>query len=124
MVERKPGNTLLLKVQDQFIEARSQQPVAVKPGENLTLRVMDNGNPAILKVIQQNPPSNSQLQQQLLRETLPRQAGLEEMNAILKQVQTKTWGAVAALPAPVKNQLQKLIDTLPTPKSLNTGQGQ
>lgn len=123
VVERRPGNTLLLKVQDQLIEARSQQPVALKPGENLTLRVMDNGNPAILKVEHQNPPSNFQLQQQLLRETLPRQAGLEKMNAVLKQVQAKAQGVVAALPAPVKKQLQKLIDTLPTPKSLNTGQG-
>lgn len=123
VVERRPGNTLLLKVQDQLIEARSQQPVALKPGEKLTLKVMDNGNPAILKVVQQNPPSNFQLQQQLLRETLPRQAGLEKMNAVLKQVQVKAQGVVAALPAPVKKQLQKLIDTLPTPKSLNTGQG-
>lgn len=123
VVERRPGNTLLLKVQDQLIEARSQQPVALKPGEKLTLKVMDNGNPAILKVVQQNPPSSFQLQQQLLRETLPRQAGLEKMNAVLKQVQVKAQGVVAALPAPVKKQLQKLIDTLPTPKSLNTGQG-
>lgn len=122
VVERRPGNSLLLKVQDQFIEARSQQPVTVRPGENLTLKVIQNGNPAILKLVQQNPATNTQLQQQLLRESLPRQSGLEKMNAVLQQVQTRAQGAVEALPTPVKNQLQKLIDTLPTPKTLNSGQ--
>lgn len=122
VVELRPGNTLLLKIENQFVEIHTRQPVAVKPGENLALRVMENGNPNILKVVQQHTPGNFQLQQ-LLRETLPRQGGLEKMNAVLKQVETKTQGAIAALPATVKQQLQKLIDTLPTPKSLSTGKG-
>ncbi len=124
VVERRSGNTIVLKVQDQLVKAHSRQPLDVKPGDNLTLRVIQNSNPAILKIeSQQRPVTDLQLQQQLLRETLPRQTGMEKLNTVIQQASTESKDAREILPLPVRKQLQKIVDSLPSSRSLESASG-
>ena len=124
VVERRPGNAVVLKVQDQLVEAQSRQPLNVKTGDILTLRVIQNNNPAILKIEpQQRPVTELQLQQQLLRETLPKQTGIEKLNTVFQHARTEAKGTTELLPLPVRKQLQKIIDSLPTSRSLESTGG-
>jgi hypothetical protein len=61
--------------------------------------------------------------QQLLRESIPKQAGMEKLTAMLNQVSSNVKEAVKLLPAPIEQQFKKLIEHLPAKTSLNNELG-
>ncbi len=127
VVEKKSSNTLILKVGNQLLEARATQNKTLNVGEQLKLVVEKQDNPTTLRVVQHDSKINSQeakqqLQQQLLREAIPKQAGLEKLTTLLSQV-SKNINASIQIPASVKQQIKKLIDQLPEQNNLKNESG-
>ena len=127
VVEKKTLNTLILKVGSQLLEARATQNKTLNVGEQLKLIVEKQDNPTTLRVVQHDSKitaqeAKQQLQQQLLREAIPKQAGLEKLTTLLSQV-SKNINASIQIPAPVKRQIKKLIDQLPEQSNLKNESG-
>ncbi len=127
VVEKKSSNTLILKVGNQLLEARATQNKTLNVGEQLKLVVEKQDNPTTLRVVQHDSKINTQeakqqLQQQLLREAIPKQAGLEKLTTLLSQV-SKNINASIQIPASVKQQIKKLIDQLPEQNNLKNESG-
>lgn len=127
VVEKKPSNTFILKVGNQLLEARATQNKALNVGEQLKLVVETQDNPTTLRVVQHDSKITAQearqlIQQQLLREAIPKQAGLEKLTTLLSQV-SKNINASIQIPAPVKQQIKKIIDQLPEKNNLKNESG-
>jgi len=127
VVEKKPSNTFLLKVGNHLLEARATQNKMLNVGEQLKLIVEKQDNPTTLRVVQHDPKiiaqeTKQQLQQQLLREAIPKQAGLEKLTTLLSQV-SKNIKAPIQMPAPIEQQIKKLINHLPEKNNLKNESG-
>lgn len=127
VVEKKTLNTLILKVGNQLLEAKATQNKTLNVGEQLKLIVEKQDNPTTLRVIQHDPKiipreTKQQLQQQLLREAIPKQAGLEKLTTLLSQV-SKNIKTSIQMPTPVEQQFKKLIDQLPEKNNLKNESG-
>jgi hypothetical protein len=128
VVENKTANSLILKIGNQLLEARATQNKTLNVGEQLKLIVEKQNNPTTLRVIQHDPKviaqeAKQQLQQQLLREAIPKQAGLEKLTTLLNQVTNNIKASVKNLPAPIEQQFKKLIEQLPSKNNLDNEAG-
>lgn len=116
---RQPNNTLILQINNQQIEAKTNTDKPINIGEQLKLFVEKKGDPTVLRVIQQNvPEAVIENRQQLLRENLPKQQSMEKLTQLISQITNNTKNVVKALPVPIEKQMQKLIENLPTKSNL------
>ncbi|GJM05476.1 MAG: flagellar hook-length control protein FliK [marine bacterium B5-7] len=124
VTSRKSTDTLILKINNQSIEAKTNSNKPIHMGAQLKLVVEQQGTPTILRVLQQEPPKLIQeTKQQLLRENVPKQASMEKLANILNQITNNTRSVAQTLPAPIEQQIKKLIAQLPTKINLNNASG-
>jgi len=121
---QKSADTLLLQINNQLIEAKTNSNKPLFIGAQLKLVVEQQGSPAVLRVLQQESPKLIQeTKQQLLRENIPKQAGMEKLTSILNQTTHNPSGIIKGLIAPIEQQIKKLIDQLPTQVNLKNEPG-
>lgn len=121
---RKSADTLLLQINNQAIEAKTNSNKPIYIGAQLKLVVEQQGSPAVLRVLQQESPKLIQeTKQQLLRENIPKQASMEKLTSILNQTIKNPSGIIKGLTAPIEQQIKKLIDQLPTQINLKNEPG-
>jgi Flagellar hook-length control protein FliK len=121
---RKSADTLVLQIQNQQVEAKTTADKTIIPGDQLKLVVAKKGDPVVLKVLEQTSPKViHDIKQQILRENIPKQAGMEKLTSILSQVSSNVREAIKFLPAPIEQQFKKLIEHLPTKTNLNNEAG-
>lgn len=121
---RKSADTLILQVNNQAIEAKTNSNKPITIGAQLKLVVEQQGSPVVLRVLQQESPKLIQeTKQQLLRENVPKQASMEKLTSILNQTTKNPSGIIKGLTAPIEQQIKKLIDQLPTPINLKNEPG-
>ena len=125
VVSKKNPDTFFLQIGNQQIEAKTTQSRTLNIGEQLKLIVEKQNNPTTLRVMQHDPKViiTQESKQQLLRENIPKQAGLEKLTNVLNHVSTNIKASVKSLPAPVEQQFKKLIENLPTKNNLNNESG-
>jgi len=124
VTSHKSADTVILKAQNQQIEVRTNPDKPLNVGDQLKLVVAKENNSVILRVLQQETPKMvHETKQQLLRESIPKQAGMEKLTAVLNQVSSNVKEAVKLLPAPIEQQFKKLIEHLPAKTSLNNEVG-
>jgi hypothetical protein len=106
---------LLLQINNQAIEAKTNSNKPIYIGAQLKLVVEQQGSPVVLRVLQQKSPKIIQeTKQQLLRENIPKQASMEKLTSILNQTTKNPSGIIKGITAPIEQQIKKLIDQLPT----------
>ncbi len=121
---RKSADTLLLQINNQVIEAKTNSNKPIYIGAQLKLVVEQQGSPAVLRVLQQESPKLIQeTKQQLLRENIPKQASMEKLTSILNQTIKNPSGIIKGLSAPIEQQIKKLIEQLPTQTNLKNESG-
>ena len=124
VTSRKSTDTITLQIQNQLIEAKTNSESAINVGAQLKLVVAKQGNPIVLRVLQQDLPKTiNEVKQQLLRESIPRQAGMEKLTSVLSQVLNNVKAAVNVLPTPIELQINKLIEHLPAKTNVNNEAG-
>ncbi len=102
------------------LEAQTNSPL--RPGQQLTLRVEQRGETALLRVVPQSPPSG-EVQARALRSALPRQTPLPPLVANLSLL-AKAPEQVPHESAPGWAKLARaMIRALPEPQSLSTPEG-
>jgi flagellar hook-length control protein FliK len=121
---RKSADTLILQIQNQQIEAKTNPDKAINVGEQLKLVVEKTSNPVVLRVLQQDSAKViHEIKQQLLRESMPKQESMKKLTTILNQVSNNVREVIKLLPAPIEQQFKKLIEHLPTKTNLNNETG-
>jgi flagellar hook-length control protein FliK len=121
---RKSADTLILQIDNQQIEAKTASNKPINVGEQLKLLVQKQGDPVVLRVLQHDSPKSvHEIRQQLLRENVPKQAGMEKLTTVLNQVTNNAREVIKFLPAPIEHQLKKLIEHLPTKANLKNEPG-
>lgn len=121
---RKSADTLILQINNQQIEAKTTSDKPINVGEQLKLVVEKQGNPVVLRVLQHDSQKLiHEIRQQLLRENMPKQAGMEKLTTMLNQVSNNVRGVINILPAPIEQQLKKLIEHLPAKANLKNETG-
>ncbi len=121
---RISADTLILQINNQAIEAKTNSNKPIPIDAQLKLLVEQQGTPTILRVVQQDSPKLIQeTKQQLLRENIPKQASMEKLTNILNQLKNNTRNTIKGLPAPVAQQIKKLIAELPTQIDLENEPG-
>jgi hypothetical protein len=124
VTERKSADTFILQIGNQQVEAKTNQSNPLNVGEQLKLAVEKQDNPVVLRVLQQSSPKAAQeVKQQLLRENMPKQAGMEKLTNVLNQVSNNIKEAIKMLPTPIELQFKRLIEHLPTKTNLNNEAG-
>ena len=125
VVSKKNPDTFFLQIGNQQIEAKTTQSRTLNIGEQLKLIVEKQNNPTTLRVMQHDPKVviTQESKQQLLRENIPKQAGLEKLTSVLAQVSKNIKASVKNLPAPIEQQFKKLIEQLPAKSSLKNESG-
>lgn len=124
VIQRKSASTLVLQINNQAFEARTSADKPINVGTELKLVVEKQGNPVSLRVIQHGAAkSNHEIKQQLLRENMPKQASMEKLTTVLNQVANNSRDMINALPAPIEQQIKKLIAQLPTQTNLKNEAG-
>ncbi len=124
VTSQKSADTVILKAQNQQIEVRTNPDKPLNVGDQLKLVVAKENNSVILRVLQQETPKMvHETKQQLLRESIPKQAGMEKLTTLLNQVSSNVKEALKLLPAPIEQQFKKLIEHLPAKTSLNNEVG-
>jgi flagellar hook-length control protein FliK len=117
---RKSADTLILQIQSQHLEAKTSPDKVINVGEQLKLLVAKLGDPVVLRVLQQDSAKVvHEIKQQLLRESMPKQASMEKLTTVLNQVSKNAREVIKFFPAPVEQQFKKLIEHLPTKTNLN-----
>lgn len=121
---RKSANTLLLQINNQAIEAKTNSNNLISIGAQLKLVVEQQGTPTVLRVLQQDSLKLTQeTKQQLLRENIPKQASMEKLTNTLSQLTNNTHSMIKGLPGPIAQQIKKLIEQLPTQISIKNESG-
>ncbi len=124
VTERLSVNTLILQINNQQIEAKTTSGKPINVGAQLKLVVEKQDNPVVLRVLQHDTSKLiHEIRQQLLRENMPKQAGMDKLTSILNQVSNNVWDAIKVLPAPIEQQLKKLIEHLPAKANLKNEAG-
>ncbi len=124
VTSHKPAGPVLLQIGNQQVEANANQSKPLIVGEQLKLVVEKQDNPAVLRVLQQSSPKIVfEAKQQLLRESIPKQAGMEKLTNVLNQVSSNVKETIKALPAPIEQQFRKMIEQLPTRTNVNNEAG-
>lgn len=123
VIERKPSNTLILKVGNQLLEARATLNKMLNVGDQLKLIVEKQDNPTTLRVVHHDSKIIAQeTKQQLLREAIPKQAGLEKLTTLLSQV-SKNIKSSMQMPVSIEQRFKRLIHQLPEKSSLKNESG-
>lgn len=123
-IEAKTNQNKPLNIGEQLIEAKTNQSKPLNIGEQLKLVVEKQDHPVVLRVLQQHTPKViHEVKQQLLRESMPKQAGMEKLTTILNQVSNNIKEAIKTLPMPIEQQFKKLIEHLPSKTNLNNEAG-
>ena len=121
---RKSADTLVLQINNQQINAKTSTDRPPTIGMQLKLIVEKQSDPIILRVLQQEPPKSVQeIKQQLLRENMPKQAGMEKLSTVLNQFSNNIKEVIKGFPAPIEQQVKKLIENLPTTTKLKNDSG-
>jgi len=121
---RKSTDSVTLQIQNQQIEAKINPDRAINVGTQLKLVVEKQGDPIILRVLQQDSTKNiHETKQQLLRESMPKQASMEKLTAVLNKVSSNISETIKTLPTPIEQQLKKMIEHLPTKTNLSNEAG-
>jgi hypothetical protein len=116
--QQLPG-TVVLEINNQQIEAKTSSDKPLDIGSQLKLVVEKQGNPVVLRVVQhESAVSTQEARQQLLRHAIPRQAGMEKMSTLLNQISNNIRSTVTILPAPIEQQIKKLIENFPIKESI------
>ncbi len=124
VIGRKSADTLILQIQNQQIEAKTNPDKAINAGQQLKLVVEKLGDPVVLRVLQQDSAKViHEIKQQLLRESVPKQASMEKLTMILNQASRNIREVIKFFPAPIEQQFKKLIEHLPTKTNLNNETG-
>ncbi len=124
VIERKSANTFVLQIGNQHVEAKTIQSKPLNLGDQLKLIVEKQDNPIVLRVVQESTAkAPHEIKQQLLREVIPKQAGLEKLTDTLSQVSNNMKQIIKILPMPIEQQFKKLIEQLPTKNSINNEAG-
>ncbi len=124
VADRKSANTLILQINNQAIEAKTNSNNPVSIGAQLKLVVEQQGTPTVLRVLQQDSPKLTQeTKQQLLRENIPKQASMEKLTNTLSQLTNNTHSMIKGLPGPIVQQIKKLIEQLPTQINIKNESG-
>lgn len=121
---RKSADTLILQIQNQQIEAKTNPDKLINIGDQLKLVVAKQGDPIVLRVLQQDVSKlTHEIKQLLLRENMPKQASMKKLTAVLSQISNNIKEVIKSLPAPIEQQFKKLIEHLPVKSSLNNEAG-
>jgi Flagellar hook-length control protein FliK len=129
---RKSPDTLVLQIQNQQVEAKTDPAKPINVGDQLKLVVEKQDNPIVLRVTQKNstalvndskPQLVQETKQQLLRENIPKQAGMEKLVNVLNHVSKNVGGIIKIFPAPIEKQIKKLIEHLPEKSHLKNEAG-
>jgi flagellar hook-length control protein FliK len=124
VVSKKSPESFMLQIGNQQVEAKTDPNRPLNIGEQLKLSVAKQDNPVTLKVLEQNTPKLAhESKQQLLRESMPKQAGMDKLSSVLAQVSKNIKEAIKTLPAPVEQQFKKLIEQLPVKNNVNNEAG-
>ena len=124
VASKKSADTFILQIGNQQIEAKTTQNKVLNIGEQLKLIVDKQDNPTTLRVIQHDPKVvTHEAKQQVLRESIPKQAGMEKLTTVLAQVSKNIKESIKNLPAPIEQQFKKLIDQLPVKNSFKNEAG-
>ncbi len=123
VVERLSSQTLLFKSGERLFEAASRNATSFKPGDSITLQVEKTSPPVVLKIVDKNQQIKLELQQQLIRKSLPKQNDMSALTALFKQFRSNGSNVSQALPLPVSKQLQQLINNMPKSHALGNSQG-
>lgn len=122
VIGKKSADTLLLKIGNQEVEANDNKRNSIPIGERLKLVVEKNDTPVILRVIQQKTIKEfHDIKQSLLRESIPKQAGMDKLTTILNKVVSSNNETIKQFPAPIEQQFKKIIDSLPSKSNLTNG---
>lgn len=123
VTEKRSTDTLLLQINNQQIETKTQSNVPFKVGEQIKLVVEKKGNPVVLRLVQHDTPKPAnEIRQQLIRENLPRQANMDKLTQALSLISNNTKEVLKILPLPIQKQIQKLIEQLPTQSTVKNSQ--
>jgi len=127
-VETKLGeNTYLLRFSDNGQAVRAQGPRDLAPGQVLRLEVTSLGATPKLRLLPQAQPEAPETHaiQQALRNALPRQLGLAEWAAGLRQAvpDPAAMSSRRPLPEPLRAAVRALLENLPTKSDLTTPAG-
>ncbi|GEM_PF-2751462 len=121
---RKSADTLILQIQNLRIEAKTNPDKVINIGQQLKLVVAKLGDPVVLRVLPQDSAKViNEIKQQLLRESIPKQASMEKLTATLNQISNNVREVIKFLPVPIEQQFKKLIEHLPTKTNLNNEAG-
>jgi len=106
------------------LEAKTNTGKPINIGDQLKLIVAKQDNSVVLQVLQQNSAKViHEIKQQLLRESMPKQASMKKMTAVLNQISNNVREVIKFLPTPIEQQFKKLIEQLPVKSNLNNGNG-
>lgn len=121
---RKTADTLLLQINNQAVEAKTNSNSPIYVGAKLKLVVEQQGTPVVVRVLQQESPELiRETKLQLLRENIPKQASMEKLFSIISQLTNNTRSMTQVLPAPIAQQIKKLIEQLPTVVNIKNEHG-
>ena len=124
VTSRKSADTLILQINNQAIQAKTNSNKPIDVGAQLKLVVEQQGSPAVLRVLQHESPKLIQeTKQQLLRENIPKQASMEKLTNSLSQLTNNTHSIIKGLPRPIAQQIKKLIEQLPTQINIKNESG-
>jgi Flagellar hook-length control protein FliK len=124
VVSKKSPDSFILQIGNQQFEAKTDQRIPLNIGQQLKLSVEKLDSPVTFKVLEQNTTKViHEAKQQLLRENIPKQAGMEKLTTVLAQVSKNVKDVIKTLPAPIEQQFKKLIEQLPVRSSLNNEAG-
>ncbi|NOG59179.1 MAG: flagellar hook-length control protein FliK [Proteobacteria bacterium] len=124
VIKKHSPDSFILQIGNQQIEAKTDQSRPLNIGDQLKLVVEKQDNPVTLRVLQQNQTKViHEAKQQLLRESMPKQAGMEKLTSVLAQVSKNVKDVIKTIPAPIEQQFKKLIEQLPVKNNLNNESG-
>lgn len=124
VVSKKSSELFVLQIGNQQIEAKTDKGNPLNIGEQLKLIVEKQGEPVTLRVLQQSSAKVVyEAKQQLLRESMPKQAGMEKLTNVLNLVSKNIKDVIKSLPAPIEQQFKKLIEQLPVKNNINNETG-
>ncbi len=123
VVERLSAQTLLFKSGERLFEATSRGANSLKPGDAISLQVEKTGQPVLLKIVNNRQTIKQELQQTLLRESLPKQQDLRLLTTLFNQFKRSAGSVTQSLPLPLVKQLQQILKSFPTAQQIMTSQG-
>jgi Flagellar hook-length control protein FliK len=124
VISQKSANTVILEINNQRLETKTNFDKPTQVGEQLKLVVEKQGTPMVLRVLQNNSSVLlHENRQQLLRLAMPKQAGMEKISSLLNHVTNNARQAINILPAPIEHQMKKLIQHLPTKENIKNALG-